>query len=172
MIYTPGNRGRFHKQGRAEHRVPRGVPARVKPINEDTLKLMQIGRPFNELPSNEEEDKPEFMEFLRAWGGEWMWEDVQLNETPEWAAECLRTGDLVCVTDGSYNKKTAPDICSAGWVLASKSTRRYIAGTLVERSPWANSYRGELLGMLAIRLFLLALEEYCDAVSQGTGNFC
>jgi len=101
-----------------------------------------------------------------------MWEDVQLNETPEWAAECLRTGDLVCVTDGSYNKKTAPDICSAGWVLASKSTRRYIAGTLVERSPWANSYRGELLGMLAIRLFLLALEEYCDAVSQGTGNFC
>ena len=114
IIYTPGDGGRFHKQGRAEHRVPRGVPARVKPINEDTLKLMQIGRPFNELPSEEEEDKPEFMEFLRAWGGEWMWEDVQLNETPEWAAECLRTGDLVCVTDGSYNKKTAPDICSAG----------------------------------------------------------
>ena len=118
------------------------------------------------------ENKPDFMQFLRAWGGEWMWQDVQMNETPEWAAECLRTGDLVCVTDGSYNKKSAPDICSAGWVLASKSTRRYIAGTLVERSPWANSYRGELLGMLAIRLFLLALEEYCDAVGQGTGAFC
>ena len=57
-------------------------------------------------------------------------------------------------------------------MLASKLTRRYIAGTLVERSPWANSYREELLGMLAIRLFLLALEEYCDAVGQGTGAFC
>ena len=76
IIYTPSNGGRFHKQGRAEHRVPRGVPARVKSINKDTLKLMQIGRPFNELWSEEEEDKPEFMEFLQAWGGEWMWEDV------------------------------------------------------------------------------------------------
>ena len=66
IIYTPGNGGRFHKQGRAEHRVPRGVPARVKSINEDTLKLMQIGRPFNKLWAEEEEDKPEFMEFLRA----------------------------------------------------------------------------------------------------------
>ena len=43
-----------------------------------------------------------------------MWQDVQMNETPEWAAECLRNGDLVCVTDGSYNKKSAPDICSTG----------------------------------------------------------
>ena len=105
IIYTPGNGGRFHKQGRAEHRVPYGVPARVRPINENTLKLMQLGRRFNKLWSEGEEDKPEFMDFLQAWGGEWMWKEVQLNETPEWAAECLRTGDLVCVTNGAHTTR-------------------------------------------------------------------
>ena len=79
---------------------------------------------------------------------------------------------MVCVTNGSYSKKTAPDICSAGWVPAYKLTKQYIAGTLVERSPWANSYRGELLGMLAIRLFLLAVEEYCKVSNSGTGAHC
>ena len=101
-----------------------------------------------------------------------MWEGLRLNEKPEWVAECLRNGTLVCVTDGSYIKKSAPDLCSAGWVLACKRTRRYIRGTLVERSPWANSYRGELLGMLAIRLFLLAVEEYHEVVSSGTQAYC
>ena len=69
-------------------------------------------------------------------------------------------------------KKSAPDLCSAGWILACRRTRRYIRGTLVERSPWANSYRGKLLGMLAIRLFLLAVKEYHDVVSSGTQAFC
>ena len=58
-------------------------------------------------------------------------------------------------------KDRASNMCSAGWVLACKQTRRHICGTLVERSESANSYRGELLGMLAILLFLLlAVEEY------------
>ena len=35
---------------------------------------------------------------------------------------------------------------------------------LVERSPWADSYRGVLLSMLTIRIFLLVLEEYCDMI--------
>ena len=80
-----------------------------------------------------------------------------MKESPQWVAKVLRDGDLVCVTDGSYNKKQYPNLCSAGWILVSKKSKRYIAGTLVERSPWANSYRGEMLGMLAIRIFMLAV---------------
>ena len=78
----------------------------------------------------------------------------------------------MCVTDGSYIKKSALDLCSAGWVLACRRTCRYIAGMLVERSPWAISFRGELLGMLAIMLFLLAVEEYHEVVSSGTQAYC
>ena len=66
----------------------------------------------------------------------------------------------MCVTDGLYMKKHAKDVCSAGWILACRVTKRQIGGTFVKISPSADSYRGELLGMLAIRLFLLAVEEY------------
>ena len=29
---------------------------------------------------------------------------------------------LVCVTDGSYQKEKAPNLCSAGWIMACKKT--------------------------------------------------
>ena len=118
------------------------------------------------------DETPEFKDFLDKWGGEWMWEGLRLNKRPKWVAECLQNRTLVCVTDGSYIKKLAPDLCSVGWMFACRQTRRYFAGTLVERSPWANSFRGELLGILAIRLFLLAVEEYHEVVSSGTQTYC
>ena len=73
VIYEPGNWGNFHRREVAEHRVPRGVPARVRRIDDETLKLTQIGRNFNERQPEGAENKPDFMQFLRAWGGEWMW---------------------------------------------------------------------------------------------------
>ena len=96
-----------------------------------------------------------------------MWEDLRLDEDPSWIVECLKNKTLMCVTDGSYMKDKAPNICSAGWVMVCKQTKRYISGTLVERLESADSYRGQCLGMLAIRLFLLAVEEYYCAISDG-----
>ena len=83
----------------------------------------------------------------------------------EWVVEGLKEGTLVCVTDGSYFKREAPDVCSTGWIIAGQRTKLQIGGTLTEISPSADSYRGEMLGMLAIRLFLLAVEEYYGAVT-------
>ena len=71
-----------------------------------------------------------------------------------------------------HEDKKAENVCSAGWILACKVTKRQIGGTLVEISPSADSYRGELLGMLAIRLFLLAVEEYYGAVTEGNDIYC
>ena len=65
-------------------------------------------------------------------------------------AECLKNRTLVCVTDDSYQKEKTPNLCSAGWIMARKKTGRRISGLLVEESPKAGSYRGEMLGMLAI----------------------
>ena len=101
-----------------------------------------------------------------------MWEDMRLKESPEWVAECLRNNSLICVTDGSYNKPRAKNVCSAGWIMACRRTGRCISGTLVEKSQSAGSYRGEMLGMLAIRLFLLAVEEYCGAVTKDNRICC
>ena len=56
--------------------------------------------------------------------------------------------------------------------MACRQTKRQISGTVIERSEYAGSYRGELLGMLAIRLFLLAVEEYHNAISDGNEVWC
>ena len=101
-----------------------------------------------------------------------MWDGLNLSEDPSWVAECLKNKTIVCVTDGSYNKQVAPDVCSAGWVMACMQTKRQILGTLIERSDYAGSYRGDLLGILAIRLFLLAVEKYHSTISDGNEVCC
>ena len=78
----------------------------------------------------------------------------------------------MCVTDGSYMKDVAPDLCSAGWIIFCKQSGRKFYGHFVERSPDASSYRGELLGMLAIRLFLLVVEEHFEVSSSDNGVCC
>ena len=88
-----------------------------------------------------------------------MWKDLHMNEDPSWVAKCLTDNTLVCVTDGSYQKELAPELCSAGWILFCRKSGRCISGTLVEKLTYASSYRGELLGLLVIRLFLLAIKE-------------
>ena len=69
-------------------------------------------------------------------------------------------------------KDKAANICSAGWIMACKQTKRHISGTLVKHSESVDSYRGECLGMLAIRLFLLAVEEYYGAITHGNKVCC
>ena len=101
-----------------------------------------------------------------------MWEDLRLKEGPEWVAECLRNNSLVCVTDGSYTKSRAKNVCSAGWIMACRRTGKCISGTMVEKSQSAGSYRGEIPGILSIRLFLLAVEEYCGAVTRDNKICC
>ena len=95
-----------------------------------------------------------------------------MTKSPKWVAECLRNKTLICVTDGSYAKKKATEVSSAGWIVACKQTRRIISGTLVRKSQSVDSYRGEILGMLAIRLFMLAVEEYCGAITDNNKICC
>ena len=56
--------------------------------------------------------------------------------------------------------------------MVCKKTGWRISGTLVEESPNAGSYRGEMLGMLAIRLFLLAVKEHQGAALNGNKVCC
>ena len=49
---------------------------------------------------------------------------------------------------------------SAGWILYDKTTNFRLAGSFHEESPGAGSYRGEVLGLCALQLLLLGLEEW------------
>lgn len=107
---------------------PKGVPATVESSSEYNVKLRCTGDSHFYEP--EEESKP-FIEFLQSWRGKWMWEDLRLDKDPSWIVECLRKKTLTCVTDGSYMKDKAANICSAGWVMACKQTKRHISSSLV-----------------------------------------
>jgi hypothetical protein len=60
----------------------------------------------------------DFWGFLRSWGGEWMWEGVEpskdLLQDMLWVVEELTNGSLICITDGSYDRKKAIDLCGVG----------------------------------------------------------
>ncbi|KAL7530902.1 hypothetical protein ACHAXR_003737 [Thalassiosira sp. AJA248-18] len=79
---------------------------------------------------------------------------------------------LIGVIDGSYDRKKGPNISGAGWILYCRATNRYVWGNFAECSVSASSYRGDLLGMLAIHIFLLAVERHFGV--NGTNNeiFC
>ena len=68
-----------------------------------------------------------FWEVLHEWGGEWMWEHVPDKVKAEdcsWLVEGLLKGTLVWCADGSYKRKSAPDVCGVGWVVECRSCGR------------------------------------------------
>ena len=102
-----------------------------------------------------------FWEQVREWGGEWMWEmifpDVGLGFDVNWMISALQAGTLVGVTDGSYDRQRCPRVCAAGWIIMDVTTGSRLSGSFSEHSTSASSYRGELLGLCAINIILLAL---------------
>jgi hypothetical protein len=103
----------------------------------------------------------DFWDQVKSWGGLWMWEmifpDVGLGFDVTWMISALRAGNLICVTDGSYDRQRSPNVCAAGWIIMDTATGSRLAGSFSEYSSSASSYRGELLGLCAINVVLLAL---------------
>jgi hypothetical protein len=63
-------------------------------------------------------------------------------------------------------------LCGAAWVFYCSETGKRFQGEFAEQSTWADSYRGEQLGMLAIHLILLTVEEHYGAVPTAANIFC
>ena len=103
----------------------------------------------------------DFWTFLASWGGEWMWEVVN-GESDDllWLAEALCQGTSIWTTDGSYDWKRAPRVSGAGWIVCNKATRKVLQGNFYEVSRSASSYRGELLGLLALHTLALTVVEF------------
>ncbi len=77
----------------------------------------------------------------------------------EWIHLSIRDSSLVAVTDGSYIRKLYPNLCSATFVLECAKGRGRIVGSFLECLDVANAYQGELLGLMAIHLFLLSMNK-------------
>ena len=68
----------------------------------------------------------DFWTFLRSWGSEWMWNHCQLPISLQPVVDCIRTGELLYVTDGSYNRVQKSDLNGAGWLIYSQRLRRVL----------------------------------------------
>ena len=83
----------------------------------------------------------------------------------------MKNDSLIWVTDGSYDRKRAPTISGAGWLVHCTRTQKTLKGSFFEVSLRASSYQGELLGLCAMHLFALALEEFF-VVGGWTAKVC
>jgi hypothetical protein len=94
-----------------------------------------------------------FLDILQLWGNTWLWEHLQVSGGVAWIH---KDGSLVAITDGSYIRKTYPNLYSAALVMECSKWQGRIVGSFSETLSVATAYRGELLGLMAIHLILLS----------------
>ena len=126
-------------------------------LDDNSVQFHSAGPPLANKPSKPDD----FLSFLKDWGGEWMWSNVY-NERGDlqWLIDAMLNGTAIWVTDGSYIREIAPLISGAGWLVYCTTAKCKLHGSFFERSAKAGSYRGELLGLLAIHTLVAALEAY------------
>ena len=72
----------------------------------------------------------------------------------------MTNSTAVWLTDVSYIKEIAPAISGAGWILLCKQSGIRLCGLFAECISSSGSYRGKLLGILAIHKLCASLEDY------------
>ncbi len=116
-----------------------------------------------------EETNPTFWELLQSLGGKWMWEHVKDEDSDmSWVRDAMVNGMLLAVTEGLYDWERAKDVSGLGSILLCTASRRTLGGSFYEISPKAGSFRGELLGLVAIHTLALAVAQFfhLDCVSR------
>jgi hypothetical protein len=88
-----------------------------------------------------------------------MWENLEWVGDDHWIADAIEDGTLIAVTDGSYMKDLYPNIHSAALVLECAKGRGRLWCSFPKASEMACSYRGKLVGLLAIHLILLSVNK-------------
>ena len=97
------------------------------------------------------------MDVLQEWGCTRLWEGMRLTGDDSWLEEAIQDNSLVAVTDGSYMRDKFPTMNSWAFILECTKGRGRLMGDFLEQIIAACSYRGELIGLLAIHLILLSV---------------
>jgi hypothetical protein len=98
-----------------------------------------------------------FKDVIDSWNCDWLWKDLQWTGRGNWIERAIKDKTLIAVTDGSYMNKMYPSMNSCAFILECTKGQGRLTGGFPELSKAAGAYRGELLGLLAIHLILLAI---------------
>ncbi len=83
---------------------------------------------------------------LRSYGNEILWKLLDYDGDGLWILEGMINRSLIIIHDGSYMKEISPLISSAAsMIYCTKAKKRYTC-TWAEKSEFAGSYQGEILG--------------------------
>ena len=88
----------------------------------------------------EKEALVDFLDVLREWGCEWMWENIKVVGGTDWIGEEIEDRSLVAVTDRSFVRELYLDICLAYFVMECKKGRGRLIGSFAEKSILSNVY--------------------------------
>ena len=101
-----------------------------------------------------------------------MWSNVH-NEgrNLKWVVDAMKNGTAIWVTDDSYNQEIAPKVSGASWLVYWIKRQCKLFGSFFEFSAKVGSYRGELLGLLAIHRLTSAIEAYYP-LGKTKGKLC
>jgi hypothetical protein len=94
-----------------------------------------------------------------------MWDNLQIMGDIGWIAEAIADNTLSAITDGSYMKDLYPHLNLAAFVLESAKGREQLMGSFTEHTKDACGYHGELLGLMAIHLILLAVDKCTPGIT-------
>ena len=87
-----------------------------------------------------------------------MWDHIVEGEADtEWIRDALSKGTFLAVADGSYDRGLAPTVSGLGWIIVCTACHRTLRGSFYKLSQCAGSYRGELLGLVAIHTIAIAI---------------
>jgi hypothetical protein len=138
--------------------IPDGwVPANVLVVQENVVHRRSVGTP---VPSPVLKF-PNFWEFLKSLGGEWMWDYIQEGEIDvTWISTALTTGIFIGVTDRSYNRIRTGAVSGSGWIICFMQTRQILRGSFYKTSHNSGLYRGELLGLVALHTLIVAVAKH------------
>ena len=130
------------------------LPCAIEPIDSSSVIFRGVGPPRYD-PTTPPLD---LIGLLRSWGGEWMWEYFEVVGNFSAIISAIQDGSALWCTDGSFDRSIMPNISSSGWIIFDPATKSHIKGSFYEISPFAGSYRGELLGLTALHLVAFAIQ--------------
>ncbi len=77
-----------------------------------------------------------FLKQLRSDYNPSLWRSSECDGDGKWIYEGLACDTLIMVSDGSYNKMIADDICAAMVVIKYSHSNQILCGSWVEKSDW------------------------------------
>ena len=94
-----------------------------------------------------------------------MWKSLRILGNDVWLKRAIERRTLVAVTDGSYMREMYPEVCSAAFILECREGSGRIVGSFAEVSTHENTYRGELMRLMAKHLILKAANQLWPSLS-------